>query len=151
MNVLFVLYKDMMLSMSNGQRNGKKSISKPLYLISIIEAIGLKHLTDNRITFDNVYIRQSFGKKFEEYNKSNQGYGLSFFLRPFFHLGSSDFYHLVWKDDRRRAPFAITPSGKYLREHLSHAELDPELWVLLQEKENREFFKQSIINHFLSK
>ena len=44
-----------------------------------------------------------------------------------------------------------TPSAKYLREHLQYAKLDDELWELLQDAENREYFKQNIMNRYILK
>ena len=44
-----------------------------------------------------------------------------------------------------------TPSAKYLREHLQYAKLDDELWKLLQDADNREYFRRNIINRYLSK
>lgn len=74
-----------------------------------------------------------------------------FFIRPLFHLSSSPFYHLIWKQGIEPPSMSHTPSAKYLRENLLYAKLDDELWDLLQEAENREYLKRCIIDRYLTK
>lgn len=74
-----------------------------------------------------------------------------FFIRPFFHLSSAPFYHLIWKQESESPKKSTTPSAKYLRENLLYAKLDDELWELLQDAESREYIKQNIIRRYLTK
>ena len=76
---------------------------------------------------------------------------LSTFLKPFYHLASSPFYHLIWKRDFESPSMSSSPSAKYLRENLLYAKLDDELWELLQDAENRDYIKQNIISRYLTK
>lgn len=150
-NALLSIYTEMMLSLHTGSVNGKAALSKPLYIIAIIEAIDLNALNENKIMISNEFIRKRFGQLYEQVNGNRKGYEMSFFVRPFFHLSSVSFYHLIWKQGTESPKKSITPSAKYLRENLLYAKLDDELWELLQDAESREYMKQSIIKRYITK
>lgn len=141
----------MMFSVNTGNRNGQKSISKPLCMLAIFDAIENKELLLHKILFPNEYIIKRFGLLYEQTYKNQKGFGVSFFIRPFFHLVSSEFYHLIWKKDVVPPSMSATPSAKYLREHLQYAKLDDGLWELLQDSDNRDYFRRNIINRYLLK
>ena len=150
-NALLPIYTEMMLSIHTGSINGKVALSKPLYITSIIEAIEWDALTENEIKISNEFIRKRFGQLYEQVNGNRKGYEVSFFVRPFFHLSSASFYHLIWKQGVEQSKKDSTPSAKYLRENLLYAKLDDELWELLQDAENRDYIKQNIISRYLTK
>lgn len=150
-NALLSIYTEMMLSIHTGSINGKVALSKPLYITSIIEAIEWDALTENEIMISNEFIRKRFGQLYEQVNGNKKGYEVSFFVRPFFHLSSASFYHLIWKEGVELSKMASTPSAKHLRENLLYAKLDEELWELLQDAENRDYIKQNIISRYLTK
>lgn len=150
-NALLPIYTEMMLSIHTGSINGKVALSKPLYITSIVEAIEWDALTENEIMISNEFIRKRFGQLYEQVNGNKKGYEVSFFVRPFFHLSSASFYHLIWKQEVELSKMASTPSAKYLRENLLYAKLDDELWELLQDAENRNYIKQNIISRYLTK
>ena len=150
MKALLVTYTDMILSLVLGNYRGNISLSKPLYLLSLIECVSYGKLCSNKINFDDVYLQQMFISKYEKV------YGertccLSTFLKPFYHLASSPFYHLIWKCGSESPSMSYSPSAKYLREHLLYAKLDDELWELLQDAESREYIKDNIIRRYLNK
>jgi len=139
------------MSLYQGFKNGFVSVSKPLYLLTILEAIDKGELTCNKINLDNKYIRECFGSMYEKVNGDKKGYDLSFFIRPYFHMRSSDFYYLIWKEKSVPKANNNTPSAKYLRENLLYAKLDDELWNLLQVPKNRETIRKNIINRYFSR
>ena len=143
MDILLVAYKDMILSITQGYWEGRVSISKPIYMLAILDAIERNVLISNKIELNDVYIRNKFGEFYKQYNGNEKGYLAAFFIRPY--------YHLVWKEENRPPIKGHTPSAKYLQEHLLYAKLDDELWKLLQNAEYREFIRKSIITRFLYK
>ncbi len=149
-NALLVTYKDMMLSLNLGTVEGRPSVSKPLYILAIIEAIEWDVLKENKIELGNDFIHKRFGQFYEHINDNRKGYDSSFFVRPFFHLNSSSFYHLIWKQEAEVPNNSSTPSAKFLRENLLYAKLDDELWQLLQDEESRAYLKRSIIKRYLT-
>lgn len=151
MNALLAIYADMMLSLHTGSINGRAAVSKPIYIVAIMEAIEREMLPENKILISNDFIRNRFGQLYEQVNGNRKGYELSFFVRPFFHLSSAPFYQLKWKEGSAAPQKSTTPSAKYLREHLLYAKLDNELWDLLQDAESREYLKRNIIKRYLTK
>lgn len=149
MNILLTAYLEMFLSIHMGRRDGQQSISKPLYLLAILEAVNNTELLFNKIEFPNEFIHKRFGMLYEQVYNNRKGYEAAFFIRPFFHLASSNFYQLVWKDGIIPPSMSSTPSAKYLREHLRYAKLDEELWELLQDAGNREYLRRNIIARYL--
>ena len=136
MDILLVAYKDMILSITQGYWEGRVSISKPIYMLAILDAIERNVLISNKIELNDVYIRNKFGEFYKQYNGNEKGYLAAFFIRPYYHLNTAPFYHLVWKEENR-------PPIK--------GHLDDELWKLLQNAEYREFIRKSIITRFLYK
>lgn len=151
MDILLVAYKDMILSITQGYWEGRVSISKPIYMLAILDAIERNVLISNKIELNDVYIRNKFGEFYKQYNGNEKGYLAAFFIRPYYHLNTAPFYHLVWKEENRPPIKGHTPSTRYFQEHLLYAKLDDELWELLQNAEYREFIRKSIITRFLYK
>ena len=86
MNMLLSTYCDMILSTKTGNWKGQISVSKFLYLISIIEAIEYRYLLDNEISLENVFVRKRFGQLYEQQYDNKKGYEAQFYIRPFYHL-----------------------------------------------------------------
>ncbi len=148
-NALLTSYRDMILSLNLGTVDGTCSVSKPLYLLAIMEAVQCGVLRENKIVFTNDFIRESFGRLYEQMNNNRKGFVSSFFIRPFFHLNTSPFYHLIWKEEIEAPKNSKTPSARYLRDNLLYAKFDDELWNLLQDAENRDYLRNSIIKRYL--
>ena len=116
-----------------------------------MEAVEWGKMEKNQIDIDNDFIRNRFGQLYEQFNNNRKGFESAFFVRPYFHLCSAPFYHLIWQEGVKPPSNSATPSAKYLRENLLYAKLDDELWALLQEAESREYLKRSIIHCYLTK
>ena len=148
MDSYLAIYTDMLLSLQLGNYRGIVSLSKPLYVLAIIASI--KSIENNRIYIDNLVIERQFKKLYQRF-QGDFAYTRAAYIAPFFHLASSEFYHLMWNDKIKPPSMSSTPSAKYLREHLQYAKLDDKLWELLQDTDNREYFRRNIINRYLSK
>ena len=140
------IYNDMLLSLKRGNGISGKSNAKPIFLLSIMECVSLGLLSENRIMRNDKALLECYSalnRRFSECNRSP-------LTVPYYHLRTSAFYHLKWKDENDRPPIkGKTPSEKYLRENLLYACLDDELWILFLEPESREYLRKSIITRFL--
>lgn len=143
------IYCEMFKTLRLGNRDGRSATSKPILILSILDAISAGKLIENMIPFENYYLRLRYKTLSECFSGSIRTQFLPFFIRPYFHLSSEPFYELVWKSKERPKTNSHTPSAKYLRENLAYAKLDDDLWELLQVQENRDFLKQVIINRYL--
>ena len=137
----------MLLAIRRGNGVNGKSNAKPLFLLSIVENISLMRLKQNVIMWNDEHLIYSYEGLHRYYDEI----GHVPFIVPYYHLCSSEFYHLCWIKECRPPIKGHTPSAKYLRENLLYAKLDDELWDLLQEAENREYLKRCIIERYLTK
>lgn len=150
-NLKLSLYKNMICRLRLGTVAGRKAVSKPVFLIAIIQCIDDQSITENKLFFDNCCFINTFKKLAEHYNDGINTAFMPFFIRPFFHLSSEPFYELIWKSETDQPLLKQAPSAKFLRENLDYAKLDDDLWEILQDPVNREYLKQAIIAKYLKK
>ena len=136
-------YKTAILQLKRGNYNGHVSNAKTYYLLSILERIDKGLLVDNKIKFDDE------SKKFYEIQCLAYKDVVTPFVKPYFHLSSSLFYHIKWTKGTKVESYAKTPSGKFLKEKSEYAYLDDSLWELLKGAEYRKEIKQLIVKTFL--
>jgi putative restriction endonuclease len=142
-NIALISYNEQIMRMRRGNYRGHILNAKPIYMLALIDSA--VNLADNRIIFDCETVREQYRQSYLFYI-NNQ---ITPFIKPFYHLSSEPFYQLVWKEEPPGLNKEHTPSAKCLREQLDYAKLDDELWMLLQDKENREYLRQNIITRFL--
>ena len=136
-------YKTAILQLKRGNYNGHVSNAKTYYLLSILERIDKGLLVDNKIKFDDE------SKKFYEIQCLAYKDVVTPFVKPYFHLSSSLFYHIKWTKGTKVESYAKTPSGKFLKEKSEYAYLDDSFWELLKGAEYRKDIKQLIVKTFL--
>lgn len=136
-------YKTAILQLKRGNYNGHGSNAKTYYLLSILERIDKGLLVDNKIKFDDE------SKKFYETQCLAYKDVVTPFVKPYFHLSSSLFYHIKWNKGTKVESYAKTPSGKFLKEKSEYAYLDDSFWELLKGAEYRKEIKQLIVKTFL--
>lgn len=100
-------------------------------------------MVDNKIKFDDE------SKKFYEIQCLAYKDVVTPFVKPYFHLSSSLFYHIKWTKGTKVESYAKTPSGKFLKEKSEYAYLDDSFWELLKGAEYRKEIKQLIVKTFL--
>lgn len=136
-------YKTAILQLKRGNYNGHVSNAKTYYLLSILERIDKGLLVDNKIKFDDE------SKKFYKTQCLAYKDVVTPFVKPYFHLSSSLFYHIKWNKGIKVESYAKTPSGKFLKEKSEYAYLDDSFWELLKGAEYRKEIKQLIVKTFL--
>lgn len=136
-------YKTAILQLKRGNYNGHVSNAKTYYLLSILERIDKGLLVDNKIKFDDE------SKKFYETQCLAYKDVVTPFVKPYFHLSSSLFYHIKWNKGTKVESYAKTPSGKFLKEKSEYAYLGDSFWELLKGAEYRKEIKQLIVKTFL--
>lgn len=138
------MYRQMFASLRRGNIKGVYSNAKPVFLLSIIDFIthlkNPNHFIWSDKKFENIYV-----SNFKKYDCSVP----TPFWKPFYYMSSEPFYDLIWQEPPNDK-LLRRPSGKLLKEYLSFAKLDDELWELLQIPENREYLRNCIINQYLS-
>lgn len=140
-NPKYMFYRDLIISTKCGNYKGKISIAKPVFLISLIDAINERIFLNNRLYFGNTKFEQIYDRN------SNTFYNKTLIMLPFYHLDTSDYYNIKWK--KKYAGFSHTPSHKYMFDNIEYAYLDNALWDLLQDKDVREELREDIIKFFM--
>ena len=155
MSLLAETYKSILLQTKRGNNHGVFSNAKPIYLLSIIDAIEDGYIVGNKILYNNIGLQELYKSDFRKYQ---YGEGLLFkananitpYSLPFFHLNAEPYYHIKWKESTTPPKQAQSPSNKYLSNNVEFSFLDEELWTLLQDATFRKSMRQAIINKFFN-
>ena len=83
-----------------------------------------------------------------QYAKLSQFDDLTGIEKPFWHLESDDFWHLQYPGESLSK--SRTPSKAWIKENVSFAYFDDDLWFLLQNKVWRTRLRDYIIEHKLT-
>ena len=138
-------YRTALLQIKRGYSKSKVSNAKIYLLLSIIERIEQGALSENKIAFDE-WTRQCYEKQCKQYVDI-----VTPFVKPFFHLSTSLFYHIKWKNGVQILSYAKTPSCRFIRENAEYAYLDEDLWILLNKNDFRREIRRTIIRAYLFK
>lgn len=138
------MYRQMFLSLRRGHANGMPSKAKPIFILSVIEAI--PQYSENHINVNDSILTDYYKTNLQLYtNKTTPLISI-----PFFHMESEPFYEIVWKTADRPPNYPHTQSSKSILKYTDGAKLDDELWELLQNESHREYLKDVIIKTYLS-
>lgn len=135
-------YRTGLIQTRRGNNMGRIINAKPIFLIALFDQIEKKQITDNKILF-NCGLRECYERYYSTYEPEMK---ITPFYKPFFHLQTDGYWHIIWKD----ATETKTPSDKYLRESVKYATVDNALWDLLQDEQSRFILRDVVINHFLT-
>lgn len=121
-----------------------KAPHKPILLLSILDGIKEGWILSNEIKLSDELI-----DRFSEYwDLSIAGDKKTSISLPFFHLKSEDFWTLVYKDLIQER--ISSPSIKIIRELLSCAKLDQELFNAMADSNERDLIRYFIVNNHFS-
>lgn len=138
-NLQLTYYLNLFLSINVAKNKNGINIAKPVMLLSILNGIEDNTITENKIYFNKELV-SNYRHFFSQYRKT-----ITPPEYPYYYLNSESFYTIVGSTNRK------TPSAKFIREEVQYSMLDDMLWQLLQNREVRQKFSETIITHFLSK
>ncbi|GAB2760461.1 HNH endonuclease [Salinimicrobium soli] len=123
-----------------------KAPHKPILILSVIQLIAKGEIRSNRVFITSELIL-AFKQNWKQLVDTNH---VPTFYLPFFHLKNEPFWHLVTKPGRE---LILTRSNsirsfKNLRESVAFAEIDRDLFVLLQEISSQLWFEQLILETY---
>ncbi|REE78839.1 putative restriction endonuclease [Lutibacter oceani] len=125
-----------------------KAPHKPILLISIIQLVRKKVITSNRI-----YITPELILSFKSNWKNMvQSKHIPNFALPFFHLRSEPFWYLSTKPGLQLSVSSSKSikSFKSLNDTISFAEIDKQLFLLMNDPETSLFLEEFILNEYFS-
>ena len=137
------LYRVMLLQMRRSVIAGGVVVNaKPIFVLSLIDVIETGLATSNRFPY-NKELDTTYQNRWIRHIPNMAPTPI---CKPFFHLTNDQFWHIQWKEP---VSFA-SPSDKKMRDYVDYGYLDNALWDLLQDQENRDFYRKEIVNYFLS-
>lgn len=147
-------YRDILLKTKRGNSHGIFSNAKPIFVITIIDAIHEGLIIGNRIDFKSKDIENLYIENYRHYSGSEEELFRAYikvtpYNLPFYHLNAEPYYHIKWKEGVVPPKQAQSPSNRYLKEHIDYTYLDIDLWELLQSAEVRDDFRNALIERFI--
>ncbi len=143
----FEHYTQRIMNIRQAKIYGEVILAKPVLLLAIIDGIDNGVYVGNNFLL-NEWLEERYLELMRLYAKGSQFDSPTPIYNPYWHLESDGFWHLTLNVER--VGKSSTPSTSWLKEHVTSAHFDDDLWVLLQSREWRTKLRDYIIEHKLS-
>ena len=140
-------YTKRIMNIRQAKIHGERIVAKPVLLVAIIDGIEANVFQNNRF-FINDWLEGHYLMLMSKYAKPSQFDNLTGIEKPFWHLETDGFWHLQYPG--KTSGKSITPSKAWLKENISYAYFDEDLWFLLQNKVWRLKLRDYIVEHKLT-
>ena len=144
-NQCLAFYTKRIMNIRQAKIRGEVIVAKPVLLLAIIDGIEAGAILANEIMLTE-WIESHYVMLMHMYMRNSQFDKPTDISNPFWHLQSDGFWHLQFMEEPQKG---TTPSKRWLRENISFAYLDDDLWLLLQNKEWRMKLRDYIVEHKL--
>ena len=121
-------------------------VAKPVLLLAIIDGISNDLFNDNEFYLTE-WLEARYEKLMRKYMRNSQFDKPTDISNPFWHLQSDGFWHLRLVE---RPQEGVTPSKRWLKEKVSNAYFDEDLWILLKDRVWRTKLRDYIVEHKLT-
>ena len=121
-------------------------VAKLVLLLALIEGVNQDVFSDNKFVL-NEWLEEKYLELMKKYTCNSQFDKPADIANPFWHLSSDGFWHLHCKEEKI---MKTTPSKRWLKDNVSYASFDEDLWVLLQNASWRMKLRDFIVEHKLS-
>lgn len=138
-------YTDRIMSIRQAKIRGEVIVAKPVLMLALIDGIESCVFTKNRFAL-NEWLEEHYLSLMRHYARSSQFDKPTEINNPFWHLSTDGFWHLHLKTKKE---MSATPSKAWLKENVTYACFDDDLWVLLQSKEWCTRLRDFIVEHKL--
>jgi len=139
-------YTDCIMNLRQAIINGEVIVAKPVLLLALIDGLGQGIFKENKFVL-NEWLEDRYLKLMVENTSHSQFDKPSDIANPFWHLTTDGFWHLQGKE---MYAMKFTPSKKWLKENISYAYFDNDLWILLQNQSWREKLRNFIVEQKLT-
>lgn len=141
----FAHYTERIMPIRQAKIHGEVIVAKPVLMLALIDGVESGVFTNNRFVL-NEWLEEHYMKLMLQYTRQSQFDKPTEINNPFWHLSNDGFWHLQLKT---KGEMRTTPSKAWLKENVSYACFDEDLWVLLQNKEWRTRLRDFIVEHKL--
>lgn len=142
----FANYTKRILDIRQAKIRGEVIVAKPVLLLAIIDGIGAGIFRSNEFKLTE-WLEERYVTLMQQYMKSSQFNKPTDISNPFWHLQSDGFWHLQYCEKPQEG---VTPTKRWLKEKVSNAYIDDDLWMLLQNDVWRTKLRDYIVEHKLT-
>lgn len=142
----YVHYSERIMSIRQAKIHGEIIVAKPVLLLALIDGIGDGEFAANRFVL-NEWLEERYLTLMKQYTRNSQFPNPADISNPFWHLQSDGFWHLQYGKEPLEG---ATPSKRWLKENISFAYIDDDLWGLLQNKVWRMKLRNYIVEYKLT-
>ena len=142
----FANYTKRIMNIRQAKIRGEVIVAKPVLLLAIIDGISSEIFCNNEFCLTE-WFEARYVMLMQQYMKGSQFDKPTDISNPYWHLQSDGFWHLRYTEEQQDG---TTPSKRWLKEKVSFAYLDDDLWVLLQNKVWRQKLRDYIVEHKLT-
>lgn len=142
----FAHYTERIMSIRQAKIRGEVIVAKPVLLLTIIDGMDAGVFMGNDFLL-NDWLESRYVMLMQQYMKGSQFDKPTDISNPFWHLQTDGFWHLHLTEKPQEG---VTPSKRWLKEKVTHAHLDDDLWLLLQNKVWRTKLRDYIVEHKLT-
>ena len=139
-------YTKRIMNIRQAKIRGEVIVAKPVLLLAIIDGIGSEMFCNNEFRLTE-WLEARYMMLMQQYMKSSQFDKPTDISNPFWHLQTDGFWHLHFSEEPQQG---ATPSKHWLKENVTYACFDDELWMLLQNKVWRQKLRDYIVEHKLT-
>lgn len=141
----FVHYTERIINLRQAKIRGEVIVAKPVLMLALIDGVDSGVFTNNRFAL-NEWLEERYLLLMHRYARSSQFDKPTDINNPFWHLSTDGFWHLQLKT---MGKMRMTPSKAWLKENVTYACFDGDLWMLLQNRGLRTRFRDFIVEHKL--
>jgi len=142
----FTNYKKRIMNIKQAKIRGEVIVAKPVLLLAIIDGISNDLFKNNEIQLTE-WLESRYVMLMQQYMKSSQFDKPTDMSNPFWHLQSDGFWHLRFAEKPQEG---VTPSKRWLKDNVSSAYFDEDLWLLLKDRVWRLKLRDYIVEHKLT-
>ena len=142
----FANYTKPIMNIKQAKIRGEVIVAKPVLLLAIIDGIDSELFIENKFLLTE-WLEAKYEELMRMYMKNSQFDKPTDISNPFWHLQSDGFWHLQLAE---RPQESVTPSKRWLKEKVSYAYFDEDLWLLLKDRVWRTKLRDYIIEHKLT-
>ena len=139
-------YTKRIMNIRQAKVRGEVIVAKPVLLLAIIDGISSEVFCDNEFCLTE-WLESRYVMLMQQYMKGSQFDRPTDISNPFWHLQSDGFWHLKYEEEPQDG---ATPSKRWLKEKVTYAYFDDDLWALLQNKVWRLKLRDYIVEHKLT-
>lgn len=141
----FAHYTERIMTFRQAKIRGEVIVAKPVLMLALIDGVDSGVFTNNHFVL-NEWLEVRYQSLMRHYTRSSQFDKPTEINNPFWHLSTDGFWHLHLKV---KEEMSMTPSKAWLKENVTYACFDDDLWVLLQNKQWRTRLRDFIVEHKL--